>query len=126
MLGVSAQEVWHAVLDTARPDADALEVKSVYRAGVVQDTVVTSAPFTGVQVTGSVLSPNGHELTVLRDGMIMDTLTPDARRRATFTILLPRRADPYIISFMVDQQPEELLFIDTAKPLQEAFRCRLK
>ncbi len=123
-LNARGQDVWTATLDTDRSSKEALQDITILRTNVVNETAVTSVPFAGMRVTGTVLSPAGQPIDILRDGEIIATLTPDAHRRAAFDLLLPHRAKLYTLSFMTDQIPEDLLYIDTSKPLAEAFRYR--
>lgn len=119
-------EAWTAVLDTDKPGKKLLSVKRIARSGVVTNAATDIAPFTGLRLTGSVMSPAQQKVAIMHDGGVCRYLTPDSKGHAAFELLLSKRKELYTISFMVDQQSEELLFIDANGPLAQAFHCRPK
>ena len=125
-VGVNSLQCWSARLDTGRPAKDALAVTQIVRSGPVTHTAVTTTRFTGMRLTGDVRASAAQQISVLRDGVVIADLTPDTTGRASFNVLLPKSDDLYTISFMVDGLTEDLLYLDTNKPLAAAFRCRPK
>jgi len=124
MVGVGNEAIWMATLDTDRTGKDALEVTRVIRDDVVTNTAIAVTPFTGLRLTGTIISPDGQKVGFFRDGTLTSYLATDKNRRATFDMILPKRDKIYTLGFIINRKPEDMLFIDTNEPLKDAFHCR--
>jgi len=116
------QMVWVIALDTDS-DENWLTVR-IIQDGLIASGTVELQPYTGLRLAGSAHVPPGQPIYLLNDGNLLCQLDADRYRRVTFSLLLPLRKAPYTVSFVSGSKLENLLFIDTNKPLQQAFLGR--
>jgi uncharacterized protein YkwD len=130
MLAAGNRAGWSVVLDTAR-DAAILGRASDYRAGLsIAKADGLIAPNTGYLLRLTATVPPNRIVQVSRDGENVAAPKPDADNRFTTSIPLPARDKPYTINVAVAEKNatiysvEELIFVDTRKPLVQAFLGR--
>ncbi len=124
MLGLGKTVVWEATLRTDKPEREMLSGVKSHRAGVVTDTRVETRPFTGLRLTGVIKIAPGAQAYFIRDDAIQATLTANKDGLAAFDCILPKRDTHYVIGFGYAGLREDLLYIDTAAPLNDAFLGR--
>ncbi len=76
-----------------------------------------------LQVTGH-LPPGQGAVAITNYKELMLNLTPDQTNNMDFTLVLPQSNKPYRIGIFRGNIGEYLLFVDTSKPLIEAFQGR--
>ncbi|MHB9107258.1 MAG: CAP domain-containing protein [Armatimonadota bacterium] len=116
------QTAWIIALDTDSEE-NWLSVR-ILQNGIIANATVDVQPYAGLRLTGSAQVPPGQPIYLLRDGNLLCRLDPDRYRRVSFSQVLPRRKEPYTVSFVSGHKQEDLLFIDTNKPLPQAFLGR--
>lgn len=127
-IALAAGEIaaWKATLDTntdPAPTVSSFEGNTVLMRAKV--AAVTITPYIGLRlaVKATVAAGRGA-VTVLQDDLPQKTPTLDHQGNFSFTQVLPKRDKFYVIEVSVGEQMEQLLFIDTNKPLEEAFLNR--
>ncbi|MHB9026417.1 MAG: CAP domain-containing protein [Armatimonadota bacterium] len=121
MVSANSQIVWMAELDTSKTE-DSLGKERVIKPKVVTHASADLVPVTGVKLRVTARLPEMRQTVhILRDLQPYAQYMSDKDRRITFDLLLPARTVPYTITTVVKDCVEDLLFIDTKKPLAEAF-----
>jgi len=123
-VSVGTRAVWQGTVETNAERNRLLKTPRILSRNVVERTTIDVTAFDGFHLTGSALAPLGKDIQLLKDDATAGTPNPDAQGRITFDMILPQRETPYTISIAVDTVMESLLFIDTRKPLDEAFLGR--
>lgn len=122
LLVVGTQQYWRAQLD-----GKSGAVKQAVHCGrtrIVEQATTQCVPFTGMRLQARVRVPRGQAISIVLDRQNLTVLTPDAHGEVAIALLLPARATHYIVGMAVGTVMEDLLFIDTTRPLTEAFRGR--
>ncbi|HEY3415706.1 MAG TPA: CAP domain-containing protein [Armatimonadota bacterium] len=125
-VSVGQEIVWSIKLDTDNTESPLRSERAV-KGKVVNHADADIVPFSGLKLHVVASVPATRQpVCILQDDQPCCQPTVSRDRHITFDQILPERSTPYTLTFVVNEQAEELLYIDTKKPLAEAFRNRLE
>ncbi len=124
-VAVGSHGVWVVHVDTdAAKAGDMLGTPRELQHGVVNGVSLDITAFRGLRLTVSAREPADKPIQVFRDDTTIAVPTPDATHHIALDLILPERSTPYVLSISVGEMLEHLLYIDTTKPLKDAFLVR--